>query len=255
MTLVVPSYWLKSIVRESFLKKYDIEVVHNKIDANIFKPTPSNFRARYGMDNKKIVLGVANVWEDRKGLNDFVKLSKMLDDQYVIVLVGLKRSQMRKLSKRVDSFECIENTKGLSVVFTSVDAFVRSSMEKPLGMTTEEAQAWMTKSNGLEVGGMTIPPDINKLYDCIIKLTGGNKKKGNSSGFRCIGKLSNARELAAVYSVADVFVNPTYEDNYPTVNLEAAACGTTVITYDIGGCRETIEYNADVGNAVSKKIY
>lgn len=255
MTLVVPSYWLESIVKESFLKKYDIAVVHNKIDANIFKPTPSNFRVRYGMENKKIVLGVANAWEDRKGLNDFVKLSKMLDDQYVIVLVGLKRSQMRKLSKRVDSFERIENTKGLAAVFTAADAFVRSSMEKPLGMTTEEAQAWITKSNGLEVGGMTIPPDINKLYDCIIKLTGGNKKKGNSSGFRCIGKLSNARELAVVYSVADVFVNPTYEDNYPTVNLEAAACGTTVITYDIGGCRETIEYNADVGNAVSKKIY
>lgn len=39
----------------------------------------------------------------------------------------------------------------------------------------------------------------------------------------------------------DFFVNPTYEDNYPTVNLEAIACGTRVITYDTGGCRETIK--------------
>ena len=37
-----------------------------------------------------------------------------------------------------------------------------------------------------------------------------------------------------------MFFNPTYEDNYPTVNLEAEACGTRVVTYDTGGCRETI---------------
>lgn len=41
--------------------------------------------------------------------------------------------------------------------------------------------------------------------------------------------------------MADVFVNPTYEDNYPTVNLEAQACGIRVVTYDTGGCRETIK--------------
>ena len=40
--------------------------------------------------------------------------------------------------------------------------------------------------------------------------------------------------------MADVFVNPTREDNYPTVNLEAQACGTFVITYDTGGCKETL---------------
>ena len=39
---------------------------------------------------------------------------------------------------------------------------------------------------------------------------------------------------------SDVFVNPTYEDNYPTVNLEAQACGTRVIAYDTGGCKETL---------------
>ena len=47
-------------------------------------------------------------------------------------------------------------------------------------------------------------------------------------------------ELAQIYSAADIFVNPTYEDNYPTVNLEAQACGTPVITYDTGGAKETI---------------
>ena len=57
----------------------------------------------------------------------------------------------------------------------------------------------------------------------------------------CIPRTSSAQELAAIYTAADVFVNPTYEDNYPTVNLEAEACGTRVVTYDTGGCRETIK--------------
>lgn len=43
-----------------------------------------------------------------------------------------------------------------------------------------------------------------------------------------------------IYAAADLFINPTYEDNFPTVNLEAMACGTRVITYNSCGCRETI---------------
>ena len=53
-------------------------------------------------------------------------------------------------------------------------------------------------------------------------------------------RTDSANQLAAIYSEADVFFNPTHEDNYPTVNLEAEACGTPVLTYDTGGCLETI---------------
>ena len=56
----------------------------------------------------------------------------------------------------------------------------------------------------------------------------------------CIPRTNNPQELAAIYTAADVFLNPTYEDTYPTVNLEAQACGTRVITYDTGGCAETL---------------
>ncbi|MEG1701225.1 MAG: glycosyltransferase, partial [Alistipes sp.] len=48
-------------------------------------------------------------------------------------------------------------------------------------------------------------------------------------------------ELAEVYSVADVFINYTYEDTFPTVNLEALACGTPIITYRTGGSPEAID--------------
>ena len=60
------------------------------------------------------------------------------------------------------------------------------------------------------------------------------------------GKTSSAQELAGIYTAADVFFNPTYEDNYPTTNLEAQACGTPVITYDTGGCAETVNLDQSV---------
>ena len=158
MTLITPSKWLADLTRQSFLNEYPVEVHYNTIDTSIFKPTPSDFRERYGLQDKIIVLGVANVWEDRKGLFDFYKLAQMLDERHVIVLVGLSEKQIKELPK---------NIKGIQ-------------------------------------------------------------------------RTNSPQELAAIYTAADVFVNPTYEDNYPTVNLEAQACGTRVITYDTGGCKETL---------------
>ena len=58
-----------------------------------------------------------------------------------------------------------------------------------------------------------------------------------------IKRTNNQSELASIYSAADVFVNPTREDNYPTVNMEAIACGTPVITFNTGGSPEIIKNN------------
>lgn len=253
MTLVVPSHWMEGIVKESFLKEYKIEVVHNKIDTDIFKPTPSNFREKYGLENKKIVLGVANVWEERKGLKDFIKLAEMLDEQYVIVLVGLNRRQMKKLSRKIKGFERITDMEELAA-----DEFVNPSSKETFGMTIAEMQACGTrnvvygstacgetadyltsKESGAE--SVAIPADVNELYDCITEMLGGMTRTKTVERFICIDKRTDAHELAAIYTMADVFVNPAYEDNYPTVNLEAQACGTLVITYDTGGCRETLK--------------
>lgn len=55
-----------------------------------------------------------------------------------------------------------------------------------------------------------------------------------------MARTDSPMQLAAVYAAADVFFNSTVEDNYPTVNLEAEACGTPVVTYDTGGCAETV---------------
>lgn len=53
-----------------------------------------------------------------------------------------------------------------------------------------------------------------------------------------IERTDSVQELAELYTLASIFVNPTYEDNYPTTNLEALACGTPVLTYRTGGSVE-----------------
>lgn len=65
-----------------------------------------------------------------------------------------------------------------------------------------------------------------------------------------ISRTNNAIELAEIYSIVDVFFNPTHEENYPTVNLEAKACGCKIVTYDTGGCAETVD---DYPNAIVLK--
>lgn len=57
---------------------------------------------------------------------------------------------------------------------------------------------------------------------------------------RWIARTDNVRQLAALYARSTVFVNPTWQDNYPTVNLEAIACGTPVVTYRTGGSIESV---------------
>jgi putative colanic acid biosynthesis glycosyltransferase len=164
MTIVTPSKWLANLVEDSFLGKYPIKVINNGIDLDVFKPTSSNFREKYNLDKKFIVLGVANVWDRRKGLTDILDLSKRLDDKYKIVIVGLNKKQLDDIPENI------------------------------IGIT----------------------------------------------------RTNNIKELVEIYSEANVFLNPTTEDNFPTTNLEALACGTPVITYATGGSVESIDKSCGV---------
>lgn len=56
-----------------------------------------------------------------------------------------------------------------------------------------------------------------------------------------IAKTHNTQELAEIYSACDLFINPTLEDNFPTTNLEALACGTPVLTFNSGGSPECLD--------------
>jgi len=76
--IAVPSEWLKNQVEQSFLKEYPVSVINNGIDLNIFKPCKSDFTDKNNISDKIILLGVANVWTEKKGIRDFITLSEKL---------------------------------------------------------------------------------------------------------------------------------------------------------------------------------
>ena len=159
MTIVPVSEWIRNEMRRSFLSAYPFRVIHNGINTDIFNIYDDRqVRTAFGLGDRHILLGVASIWSREKGLDDFIRMAGMLNEDEVIVLVGIK------------------------------------------------------------------PEDRKRLPDNVVG----------------IARTENIRQLAELYAAADVFVNPTWQDNYPTVNMEAIACGTPVVTYRTGGSVEVI---------------
>lgn len=104
-----------------------------------------------------MILGVAAIWDYRKGLDIFIALNKSLDKKYQIILIGLNDQQISVLPNNI-------------------------------------------------IG---------------------------------IKRTDTVKQLQELYAIADIFLNPTIEDNYPTTNLEAISCGTPVLTFKTGGSPES----------------
>lgn len=164
LTLVTPSGWLYDLVKKSYLSEYPVQVIYNGVNRSVFSPHESDIRVRYEIGNKRLVLGAANIWEPRKGLETCFELARRLEDEAVVALIGLSKQQVNHLPKGV------------------------------IGMM----------------------------------------------------RTADAKELAAWYTAADVFINPTIEDNFPTTQIEALACGTPVVCYDTGGCAEALDDSCGV---------
>lgn len=141
LTIVTPSYWLAERVKSSFLKKYPVEVINNGIDLKIFKPTPSNFREKHNLINKKILLGVASSWSKRKGLDMFIELEKKLDETYKVVLVGLSPDQIINIPSNILGLGKTNSKQELAEIYTAADYFINPSLEETMGLVTAEALA------------------------------------------------------------------------------------------------------------------
>ena len=89
LTIVPVSDWLGEMMKKSYLKDFKLKVIHNGIDINLFKPQGIDIQSKFGLEGKKIVLGVASEWTKRKGLNEFFKLAEILPkEEYSIIIVG-----------------------------------------------------------------------------------------------------------------------------------------------------------------------
>lgn len=164
LTIVTPSNWLAGLVRKSFLASSPTKVIRNGIDTKVFYPKKlSNCTSSTA---KKRILGVASYWDERKGLEFFIKLAQLTFSKYEIQLIGRMGPQQTKMCSRagIDVKDHVEST----------------------------------------------------------------------------------QELADIYRSASVFINPTLQDNYPTTNIEALACGTPVITFDTGGSPEALSMGGGI---------
>ncbi len=146
MTLVTVSRWLADEVKNSFLSDYPLEVIYNGIDLDVFKPTPSDFKAKYGLEGKKIILGVASTWSERKGLNDFIKLSRIINNDWKIVVVGVNDSEIEQLTDNMIGIKRTDSIKELAEIYTAADVFFNASVEETFGLPTIEAMACGTPS-------------------------------------------------------------------------------------------------------------
>lgn len=157
--LVTPSYWLKSILQQSFLNQNDIKVIYNGLDTEVFKATKTKI---FG---KKYVLGVASEWTERKGLQDFLALRQVLSDDYDIVLIGLKKEQIKNLPKGIIGLKKTKNATELAEYYSSAEVFVNLSVEETMGMTTVEALACGTP---VIVYNSTALPEVVDEYSGVI---------------------------------------------------------------------------------------
>jgi len=130
-----------------------VKVINNGIDLSVFKPVPSNFRERHNLENKFIILGVANKWEKRKGFEYFIELSKLIEPDEAVVLVGLSKNHLKHLPKNIIGITRTNNVKELAEIYTTADVFVNPTLEEVLGMTNIEAQACGTPVITFNTGG------------------------------------------------------------------------------------------------------
>ena len=143
LTILVPSKWMENLVSDSFMQQYPVKVIPNGINLEVFSYTENpKLYAKYHIpQNKKILLGVANVWDTRKGLKDFLALSKQLSEDYRIVLVGLSSAQIKKLPKNIIGIQRTKSQKELAALYSMAEIFINPSREESFSLVTVEAFA------------------------------------------------------------------------------------------------------------------
>lgn len=235
LTLITPSQWLADLTRSSFLSEYPVRVLHNTLDTSIFKPTASSLRQQLSATDSTVLMGIANVWEKRKGLDAFLMLAAVLPSTYTLVLVGLTDQQIHSIAQRFSQSPITFSNPTVCTVQERDLSFVQQFQET---LPTDDGILFCNEK------GVAFKQDIRYIYRYLHV-----KESNEPGGARLVlyQKTNNMQELVNLYSMSDYLINPTLEDNYPTVNLEAAACGTQVLTFDTGGSRETLMHSEDKG--------
>jgi putative colanic acid biosynthesis glycosyltransferase len=167
ISIVSPSQWLADHVSKSFLGGYPINLIRNGIDLSVFYPrTTGNIKERLGIPNRFMLLGVASVWDRRKGLDDFIQLNKIIDEDSIIVLVGLSRKQIKNLPEGIIGLARTENNDELAEFYSAADVFLNPTWVDNCPITNSESLACGTPVITYRTGGS--PEAINEHSGFIV---------------------------------------------------------------------------------------
>ena len=150
MTLVTPSFWLASMVKDSFLNKYQIKTIHNGINLEVFNPKDTNLKDRLNIQNKYVVLGVAFAWDEKKGIDIFQRLANELPDDYRVIIVG---NYTGELCPKIVHFNRTDDINELAEFYSCADVFVNPTREEVLGLVNIESLACGTPVVAFDSGG------------------------------------------------------------------------------------------------------
>lgn len=272
VTLVTPSEWLKNLVSKSILRRYHTVVINNGIDVDVFKPLTNDFRRFYNLEGKIVITIDCNGCGNDE-INAIYDFAKELGNDYHFVFINLNEKGKGELNTNVLKIGKVYSSKEKKMIKEasncffdlnknkniSIDDINKSLTEKCDDVLVESEKGYFEEKDKLGflnkkvlIGVASLweerkgLKDIIKLSEIIddntkIVVVGVDEEQKKEIGKRVIGinRTNNVEELACLYSISDYFINPTYEDNYPTTNLESISCGTPVITYITGGSPES----------------
>lgn len=192
--LTVPSNWLASEVKKSFLANHKIYVCPPGVDENIFMIKNSEFKKIF--PNKKIVLFVANVWSIKKGLLDLYKVASIMEKHEDYILVCIGNIPLRKeIHSNIYYVEQTNDVFELADIYNSADVFINPSYEETFGMVSVEAmlcgiplivydQTACPELVNSECGKIIKAGDVESLCETIINFQKYDREKIRSIGLK-----------------------------------------------------------------------
>lgn len=216
LTLVPVSLWLEDEAKKSFLKDNQIRCILNGVDIDHFHPTDKAqaTREKYGLNCKKVLLGVASAWGPRKGWQDYIKLSQLLSDDYKIVMVGVTEKQAKELPDNILTIQRTESVEKLADMYSMADVVLNLSDEESFGLTTAEGFASGTPSIVYnctaspelitpDTGIVIEKGDIKALIEAITTITSKGKEYYSANcrnrAVECYDKNKNYQQYIELY--------------------------------------------------------
>lgn len=140
LTIIPVSNWLGAEVKKSFLAKYPIVPIYNWVNHEIFKPYEESVKDKYGIPQGKfLVLGVSAGWAPNSPkFQDFVALSRILSEDFQMVLIGSNRKGL-SIPPNIIHIPYVNNTTELAKLYSNVDVYVHLSREDTFGKVIAEA--------------------------------------------------------------------------------------------------------------------